>query len=79
LDRVSFRYDQRAAPHDGSVRIEPGQMVAFTGSGGVGKRAQLNPLAPPAAAADRRAAKAGKAKPGAQGRAARGPRDVRAG
>jgi ABC-type bacteriocin/lantibiotic exporter with double-glycine peptidase domain len=39
LDRVSFRYDDHAAPvlHDVSVSIEPGQKIALVGRSGSGK------------------------------------------
>jgi NHLM bacteriocin system ABC transporter peptidase/ATP-binding protein len=39
VDRVSFRYDDQAAPvlHDVSVSIEPGQKVALVGRSGSGK------------------------------------------
>ena len=45
FDQVSFSYKTgEQVLHDVSVRIEPGQMVAFVGSSGVGKTTLLNLL-----------------------------------
>jgi ABC-type multidrug transport system fused ATPase/permease subunit len=45
LDHVSFRYNENAPVlNNVSVRITPGQMVAFVGSSGVGKSTLLNLL-----------------------------------
>jgi len=44
LDNVSFTYGERPVLNDVSVKIDPGQMVAFVGSSGVGKSTLLNLL-----------------------------------